>query len=1021
MRKYQIFAFFTLIFTSYSYGDGASFLKNAGETENIVKKEAASIIKVSDSITYVGRNLNNDGKIEVESGVLQLTTVQFTTSDVLSKTFVNHIEAQNTWLPNDLTTFSFNEDGTAISTSTNGGFNQVITYNWEIIDGDLVLTSIPFEAFLYIGSESFISIFGYSTSEELSGLLSEQIITSTQLPVVQQTVLKWSLQELLDEKFTVEIESRQNYNITLPATVDFRNNKTGSEIEKSIQSVFNIDSTDSNFSESDMVGRWVFYLRYDLPLYLSQDDLNSGTFADTLTFTNEGTALGELSGIIYQWSMTEGVLTLIDGDVEYQIDGFFKNNNQYLAHTQVFVDNEFVEEYSELISKYDSTATDFLDNLVTELPHVINVDRAAFPIDNWVDGMRDFDSSSCCFAFQFSDNGNMLYGINSDANSEFGKFVFPDIISTYSIVSDRIIINRNLNVESIYDVRTWVPVSIDEYGRAYVFDSYVRFDADRNIINENVGAGYVIAPRVSIYSELDLSLFEQEYANSDIPINDFDVDGIPDEIDLDDDGDGIPDTFELTNQLDPLNAIDAGLDNDTDGLTNFDEFRLGTNLNNADSDDDGITDDVDNYPLVFNQVEPTLYSGQLSILPDITNDGVKDFGILSINNVSSQVEFTLFDGKTLDEINMLLWGDIYSDATVAVHLIQDMNGNDVSEVGLFGVRDSANNEGKPQMFVRDLSTGSRVNVFNWPANWKETKVLVLGDMTGDDISEIGLQGRFKEGSRPQLVVKSGSNTATIDTFSYPDLFLDPQFYQHSDVDNDGTSEISTFGRIARNNKIQVKIANGTDSKDRFKAYNFPDKWRDVTWVKLDDSNGDNNSDWGMFGTNRQDGRAQLIVKNGTDPKGVLRIHAWPSAIMSAQFYTIPDINGDGVDEVAAAGIRTNGRHQFQIQDGTDRNSVLVNYNLNLKLTNVSYHVLPDLTGDGLVEIGFLGINSIGEYELVVRDGDTSQGELRVDNLGNDWQNAPSIMSLGDTNDDGMPNLLIFGQRGSDGQLSIIRQ
>jgi hypothetical protein len=320
-----------------------------------------------------------------------------------------------------------------------------------------------------------------------------------------------------------------------------------------------------------------------------------------------------------------------------------------------------------------------------------------------------------------------------------------------------------------------------------------------------------------------------------------------------------------------------------------------------------------------------------------------------------------------------------------------------------------------------LLTGNRVNVFNWPANWKQTKAIVLSDMSGDGIAEIGLQGRFKEGSRPQLVVKSGSDTATMDTFGYPNLFIDPQFYQHSDMDDDGVAEISTFGRIVRNNKIQVKIASGVDSKDRFKAYNFPDKWADISWVKLDDSNGDGIADWGLFGTNKQDGRPQLIVKNGTDPRGALRLHAWPSAILSAKLFAIPDMNDDGVDEVAAAGLRTNGRHQFQIQDGTDRNSVLANYNLNLNLTDVSYHVLPDLTGDGLAEIGFMGINSSDDYELVIHDGDTSQGELRVDNLGSDWKSAPSITSLGDTNDDGILDLLIFGQRNSDGQLNIIRQ
>ncbi|MDB4281593.1 hypothetical protein N9872_01320 [Paraglaciecola sp.] len=67
----------------------------------------------------------------------------------------------------------------------------------------------------------------------------------------------------------------------------------------------------------------------------------------------------------------------------------------------------------------------------------------------------------------------------------------------------------------------------------------------------------------------------------------------------------------------------------------------------------------------------------------------------------------------------------------------------------------------------------------------------------------------------------------------------------------------------------------------------------------------------------------------------------------------------------------------------------------------------------------MGINPLGDYELVIRHGDTLNGEYASYNLGNDWDSAPSITSLGDTDDDDLPDLLIYGQQGTGQTLSIM--
>jgi len=65
---------------------------------------------------------------------------------------------------------------------------------------------------------------------------------------------------------------------------------------------------------------------------------------------------------------------------------------------------------------------------------------------------------------------------------------------------------------------------------------------------------------------------------------DTDGDGVGDNADTDDDNDGMPDTWETENGLNPLDAADASLDPDGDGLTNLEEYQGDTDPNVSDAE-----------------------------------------------------------------------------------------------------------------------------------------------------------------------------------------------------------------------------------------------------------------------------------------------------------------------------------------------------------------------------------------------------------------------------------------------------
>jgi hypothetical protein len=104
---------------------------------------------------------------------------------------------------------------------------------------------------------------------------------------------------------------------------------------------------------------------------------------------------------------------------------------------------------------------------------------------------------------------------------------------------------------------------------------------------------------------------------------DTDGDGIGDYYDTDDDNDNMPDSWELANGLDPLDPLDARLDDDGDGHANLTEFIAGTDpLSSASSptvtlqvNHITVTDVTpDGFSVIWQATEPS--SGNLDVFDD---------------------------------------------------------------------------------------------------------------------------------------------------------------------------------------------------------------------------------------------------------------------------------------------------------------------------------------------------------------------------------------------------------------------
>lgn len=471
---------------------------------------------------------------------------------------------------------------------------------------------------------------------------------------------------------------------------------------------------------------------------------------------------------------------------------------------------------------------------------------------------------------------------------------------------------------------------------------------------------------------------------------------------LDSDNDGVEDSDDDF----PYNAAIA-LDTDGDGLA--DDYVASCDLScqsastviiDDDDDNDGIPDVDDELPL-----DP---SNAIS-RPAVEGELLKPLG----NATATPVLFAFdesagsYSVTPLTTENTVTFSGDYRQ--VWLYELPDMNGNGAVEYGLFGIRSDAGFEERLQFFIRDSQTGNRVSVLNWLANWGLVSLVVLDDVTGDGIVDIGLQGYFQDGFRPQLVVKNGATGGSHQTYSFPNLWSDAQYVGFSDVTGDGYPEVALYGAVKRTGKMQVKVIDGRDKNNKLKAYNFPANWTKMSWHNVGDYNGDGEDDWGMLGHAIADSRWQLVIKDGTEPRGALAIYAWPD-MSDVTLMQLADANDDGVKELALGGLNSKGRWQLQIKDGQDRNNTIKNITWPDNWNETSLHVVGDVDGDGKDEVSLFG--EMGSYQLVIKLSSSDYSTETTIDLGSDWAAKPTLSQF-DTDGDALPEWMAWGLNGSN--------
>ena len=209
---------------------------------------------------------------------------------------------------------------------------------------------------------------------------------------------------------------------------------------------------------------------------------------------------------------------------------------------------------------------------------------------------------------------------------------------------------------------------------------------------------------------------------------------------------------------------------------------------------------------------PSLFSeSRYTQLSDVNGDGVRDIGLVGTYKRHGKSQVKVINSQDSSD-RMTAYNFPLEMRDTTWFELGDINFDGVSDFGLFG---TLQNDGRWKLMTKSgESSKESLGNYLWPSDIIAPQFLIIPDMNGDGVNEFAVAGYRSSIDRFQIIIKSGTDRhLRLAGFGWPNTYSEVSFEVLGDLSGDGISEIALYGKdLDGNYTLDIKEGTGTPYK-----------------------------------------------------------------------------------------------------------------------------------------------------------------------------------------------------------------